>query len=111
MRVLKGTDFNDRSKASLEAKQALLERFKARPAADDPELLAKQEERRRIIEAREAREAERRRLREEEEARRRAAEEEERLRKLKEAEEARERLLAEQKAARDRRYALRKARR
>lgn len=111
MRVLKGTDFNDRSKASLDAKKALLERFKARPPADDPDLLAKQEERRRVIEARDVREAERRRLREEEEARKRAEEEAERLRKLQEAEEAKQRLLNEQKAARDRRYALRKARR
>ena len=30
MRTLKGTDFNDRSKNSLEAKKALLERFKSR---------------------------------------------------------------------------------
>ena len=77
MRTLKGTEFSDRSKNSTEAKKALLERFKARPAADDPTVLARQEERRQIIEAREVREAERRRLKEEEKARQEAAKHEE----------------------------------
>jgi hypothetical protein len=120
MRTLKGTDFNDRTKNSDEAKKALLERFKARPAADDPEVLARQEERRRIIEAREIREAERRRLKEEEKARQEAerlrliAEEEARQAELAaEAAEAAERAkqeLIEAKLERDRRYAARKAR-
>ena len=120
MRTLKGTDFNDRSKNSLEAKKALLERFKSRPPADDPEVLARQEERRRIIEAREIRDAERRRLKEEEKARQEAerlrliAEEEARQAELaREAAEAAERAkqeLIEAKLERDRRYAARKAR-
>ncbi|WP_159348029.1 DUF6481 family protein [Roseomonas harenae] len=120
MRTLKGTDFNDRSKNSNEAKKALLERFKARPAPDDPTVLARQEERRRIIEAREIREAERRRLKEEEKARQEAerlrliAEEEARQAELaREAAEAAERArqaLIEAKLERDRRYAARKAR-
>ncbi|MBP0494400.1 DUF6481 family protein [Pararoseomonas indoligenes] len=121
MRTLKGTDFNDRSKNSLEAKKALLERFKSRPtAAEDPAVAARQEERRQIIQAREAREAERRRLKEEEKARQEAerlrliAEEEARQAELaREAAEATERArqeLIEAKLERDRRYAARKAR-
>ena len=114
MRTLKGTDFNDRSKNSLEAKKALLERFKSRPASDDPTVVARQEERRQIIQAREAREAERRRLKEEEKARQEAerlrliAEEE--ARQAAEAAEQARLALIEAKAERDRRYAARKAR-
>ena len=120
MRTLKGTEFSDRSKNSTEAKKALLERFKSRPAADDPVVLARQEERKRIIEAREVREAERRRLKEEEKARQEAerlrliAEEEARQAELaRQAAEAAEQArlaLIEAKAERDRRYAARKAR-
>ena len=120
MRSLKGTDFNDRSKNSVEAKKALLQRFMQRPSEDDPEVLARREERRRIVEAREVREAERRRLKEEEKARQEAerlrliAEEEERqaelVRQAAEAAEAARQALIEAKLERDRRYAARKAR-
>ena len=34
-------NFDDRRKNSLSAKQMLLEKFKARPPADDPEMIAK----------------------------------------------------------------------
>ena len=37
----KADDLADRRKAAAAAKAALLEKFKARPAADDPEVLAK----------------------------------------------------------------------
>lgn len=111
MTLLKGTAFADRAKTSAEAKAGLLERFRARPAADDPARIARDEERGRVIAARDLRVAERLRQKAEEDARLRAAEEAERLRLAAEAEAAREALMAEQKAARDRRYALRKARR
>jgi hypothetical protein len=112
--------FNDRREAAQKARQTLLEKFQARPAPDDPAVLARAEERRRILEARQTREAERAKLKAEEEARiaaeqaRLKAEEEarvaeqKRLAALKAQEEAA--LRAAQKAARDERYARRKAR-
>lgn len=115
-----GSKFDDRRNASLAAKQALLERFKARPAADDPEFLAKQAELKAISDAREARAAERRAEKAAEEAARKAAEaakraaaaaaEEERQRLARQAAFQNEERLRAQKAARDARYAARKAR-
>jgi hypothetical protein len=113
--------FSERREAAQKARQALLSKFQSRPGPDDPEVVARREERRRIVEAREVREAERARLRAEEEARlaaeqaRLKAEEEARLAEqkrlsaLKAQEEAA--LRAAQKAARDARYAKRKAKR
>jgi hypothetical protein len=123
--------FAERRDAANDAKRALLERFKARPAPDDPEVLARQAERKAILEAREKREAEKARLREE----RRVREEAERVERERLAEEARiraeeearveetrrqaeenERIArvladeAERKAKRDARYAARKQR-
>ena len=124
-------DFNERRNAAVEAKKALLDRFKTRPAADDPAVIARQEERRKILEARETREKEKERLRQERLAReaaeraererlaeiaRKEAEEKARIEaEAREAEE-RERVAsqlaeeAEAKAKRDARYAARKAR-
>lgn len=124
-------DFNERRNAAVEAKKALLDRFKTRPAADDPAVIARQEERRKILEAREIREKEKERLRQERLAReaveraererlaeiaRKEAEEKARIEaEAREAEE-RERVTrqlaeeAEAKAKRDARYAARKAR-
>ena len=56
---LKGSTFEDRRNAAADAKKALVERFKARPPADDPEVLARAAERRAVQEARELRQAER----------------------------------------------------
>lgn len=131
MAIYKEKDFTERLNAANDAKKALLEKFKARPAADDPEVLARQAERKAILEARKIREAEKARLKQErlereaaEAEARRKAEEEARLQaeaeaaeqaRIREAEEA-ERLAAEealelaQKAKRDARYAARKAR-
>jgi hypothetical protein len=119
--AFQGSKFSDRASASAAAKQALLEKFKQRPAPDDPAMLALAAERRAIAEAREVRAAERRAAKEAEAARLR---EEERLREIerKAAEAEAQRLavqerarqlqlLADQKAERDRRYAARKARR
>ncbi|MBV8916398.1 MAG: hypothetical protein JOZ05_25595 [Acetobacteraceae bacterium] len=117
MAAFKGSTFKDRAETAAAAKKALLEAFKTRPAPDDPGLLARQAARRAIVEAREAREAERRRLKEEEAARLRSEEE---ARRQAEAEEAAnraaeqaardEQIRAERKAIRDARYAARKAR-
>ena len=131
MAIYREKDIFERRNAANEAKKALLERFKARPAADDPQVLARQAERKAILEARARREAEKQRLRQEklareaaeraareaaEEAARREAEakaaEEARLRDAEENERI-ARLLAdeaERKAKRDARYAARKAR-
>jgi hypothetical protein len=117
-------DFAESRKTSSEAKQAMLERFRARPSKDDPAI--KEREAARIatklarearIQAREvARKAEAERLAaelkaREEEAARLAAEkaELEAAERRREADEA-VKLLAEQKAARDARYAARRAR-
>jgi hypothetical protein len=117
--ALKGSTHDDRREASAAAKKALLEKFKSRPAPDDPAVLARQAELRAIAEAREARLAEKR-VAKEAELRRLA--EEERLRQLEEEERQRQaaiqarleaarlaQLKADQKAARDARYAKRKA--
>jgi hypothetical protein len=55
MAVFNGNVFSERQSASANAKKALLEKFKAKPPPDDPSVLARAEERRRIAEAREQR--------------------------------------------------------
>lgn len=131
MAIYKDMTFAERRDSANAAKKALLEKFKTRPAADDPEQLAKQAERKAILEARAKRDEEKARLkaerlaREAEEKKRRDAEDE--AARIKAAEEARiaeelrlkeeeERLSAglaleaAAKAKRDARYAARKAR-
>lgn len=135
MPVFKGESFKDRQSAVVEARKALLEKFKSRPAADDPVVIAKEAERRAIVEARDKRTQEREALRKQqaaEEAVRKAAEEAARLASEAMAEGERvekERVDAElaimtkqeeaqrkideevaKKAERDARYAARKAR-
>ncbi len=127
----RNVDFGDRLATAAAAKQALLEKAKAK--ANDPELLKKQAERAAIAAAREARENERREAKRAEEARIAAEREAARIAAEEaaaaaaaeaaaaaaaaEAERAARRKLkpvlteAEQKAARDARYAARKARR
>jgi DNA polymerase II small subunit/DNA polymerase delta subunit B len=114
-------NFDDRRQNSQNAKAALLEKFKARPPQDDPDVIAKAKQRQEIAQARDDRARERERIRVETE---RKAAEEKRLREeaeLKaqiEREEAEATALAarkaqeaeERKAARDARYAARKAR-
>ncbi|MBN9232901.1 MULTISPECIES: DUF6481 family protein [Phyllobacteriaceae] len=131
MAIYREKDIFERRNAANEAKKALLERFKAKPAADDPAVLARQAERKAILEARAVREAEKARLKQErlareaaEKAAREAAAEaarleaEEKAREeaaLRDAEEN-ERIArvladeAERKAKRDARYAARKSR-
>lgn len=117
MKRVKGDTFSDRQDAAASAKQALLERFKARPSPDDPAVVAQREARRLAAEAREVRAAERKAAKIEAQKREleeRIAREAAELKAAEEREaaEAAEkiRLAAEQKAARDARYAARKQR-
>ncbi|UZF91659.1 DUF6481 family protein [Bosea sp. NBC_00550] len=59
--------FTDRQSNSAKAKQALLERFKARPKADDPVMMQRRAEREAIAGARAEREAEKAKIRAENE--------------------------------------------
>jgi hypothetical protein len=124
LRHVTDNGFADRRKAADEAKKQLLKKFAQAPKADDPELAAKLAERQANTEAREARRAERDRLKQEENerqlaeaaARTAAAELEAKAEALAREEADRDRIArvvadeAERKAERDRRYAARKAR-
>ncbi|MEA2741076.1 MAG: hypothetical protein QOH05_4383 [Acetobacteraceae bacterium] len=107
------TNFDDRLSAAAAAKQALLERYRSRPAAGDPAWEEQQAALKAIADARDVRAAERKAAKEAEAARAAA---ELAARKTQEqiaAAEAKARALAleaERKAARDARYAARKAR-
>ena len=117
MRSFKEQGFNQRLEAAAKARQALVEKFKSRPAEDDPEMIKLREQQKAVAEARalrEAEKAERKRKEAEERAAREAAEKAERERAERraaiEAVIRGEALAAEQKAKRDQRYAARKAR-
>lgn len=104
--------FADRQKAAMQARQNILNKFRAQPGPDDPEVKRRQAEREAIAAARaqakEAREA----AKAEEKAREAAAAAEAAalLARQKEEEAARQAALeAEQKAKRDARYAARKS--
>ena len=110
------TELDDRLQARATSREAMLARFRSRPSADDPALLARQAERRAVAEAREARGLERELARIAEEERKAAeaefARQAEIARKAAELEAAAERareLQAKQKAERDARYLARKA--
>jgi Family of unknown function (DUF6481) len=107
MRAFKNSDdFNERLSTAAKARQAALEKFQARPRADDPVVVERRGARLATSQARDARKAARaaEAARLEEEAIRRSAEEA--------AEKAAREvtLEAERKAGRDARYAARKAR-
>ncbi|WP_336492477.1 DUF6481 family protein [Methylobacterium nigriterrae] len=113
----KANQIVDRLEAAAKARQATLARFRARPASDDPIVLARQAARRAVIQAREVRGNERETARLAAEAQREAealaAREREAAEVARQAAEKIERqaaLAAEQKAARDARFAARKAR-
>jgi hypothetical protein len=117
MKGYKEKTFGDRLSAASAAREAALAKFRARPAADDPEVIRRREERLAIARAREARAAERAAIKEAEakaRAEREAVEKAER--EARERREAVEKVIreaaeaAERKAARDARYAARKAR-
>ena len=92
MAIYREKDIFERRNAANDAKKALLERFKARPADDDPAVLARKAERQAIIEAREKRAIEKEKQRQEKLARE-AAE-----RAAREAAEEAARLAAEEAA-------------
>lgn len=106
----------DRLRHAAEARQATVARFRERPSADDPAVLARQAERRAINKARDQRAAERETARLAAESERATATEAERaraaedvLRLAAEKVERQAAAKAEQKLARDSRYAARKA--
>jgi hypothetical protein len=106
----------DRLETAAKARSEMLARFRARPRADDPAVLARQSARRAVIDAREARAAEREAARQAEIARAAALAEAERLAEIERkhaeqlaAQERAKALQAEQKAQRDARYLARKA--
>jgi hypothetical protein len=121
MSGFKGSKFTDRAEAAAAAKKAMLEKFRAKPAPDDPAVLARAAERKAIAEAREKRAEERRLIKEVEDARRLAedqarqaelaAQAEAELRRKAEQAVRDEEIKAQRKAERDARYAARKARR
>lgn len=118
-------DISESRATAANAKKAMVERFRARPAEDDPVNVERKAARLAVSQARDARiaarEAERRADAKRQAAEQKVREEEAALMAVEQAErEAAERraegdravdLLAEQKAARDARYAARKARR
>jgi hypothetical protein len=117
MKGFKEKSFSDRLSAAHEARQAALEKFKSRPAQDDPEMIRRREERLALAEARAKREAERRAIKEAEAKARAEQEAKDKVeREAREKREAIERVIresseaAERKKVRDERYAARKAR-
>lgn len=124
MRGFKEKGFSDRLEAAAKAKQAQLERARAKSPQNDPDFAKRQAERKRQAEEREARilaRAAEKAAQAKRDAERKALEEAARLQaeKLAEAERLKARreeadrlvaLAAEQKAARDARYAARKQR-
>ena len=126
MSFLNSHKFQDRQEAAAKARKAMAEKFLSRPKYDpnDPAVLAREAERKRVLEARAEREIERAKRKAEQEAAeiiRKAADEAARLEQMKlqeaaqmEAEAARraelERVEFEKKLERDARYAARKER-
>lgn len=124
MRGFKEKGFTDRLDEAAKAKQAQLERARAKSPLNDPEFAKRQAERKRQAEERETRVAARaaeKAIEAKRDSERRAADEAARIEAAKLAEEARLKarreeadrlvaLAAEQKAARDARYAARKKR-
>jgi hypothetical protein len=126
MSFLNSHKFQDRQEAAAKARKAMAEKFLARPKYDpnDPAVIAREAERRRILESRAERDAERARRKAEQEvaeAERKAVDETVRLERTRldeiarqEADAARreelERVEFEKKLERDARYAARKER-
>ncbi|MCJ2087411.1 DUF6481 family protein [Methylobacterium sp. E-005] len=107
----------DRLEATAKARQATLARFRARPAADDPVILARQAARQAVVQARDVRATEREvaRLAAEADCASAAFAAKERAkaeiaRQIAQKAARQTDLAAEQKAARDARFAARKAR-
>jgi len=105
--------FSERRDASTTAKKAAAERFRARPASDDPAVVAQRVARQAVAAARELRTAERAKARQAEEmaqaAELAAREVADRKQRAQQADDQ-VALETQRKAARDSRYAARKAR-
>ena len=117
MKGYKEKSFSDRLSAAASARQSALDRFRARPPADDPEVIKRRDERMAIAAAREARAEERRVAKDAEAAARAEREAIEKVeREARERREAVQKVIrdaaeaAERKAERDARYAARKVR-
>jgi hypothetical protein len=113
MSGFKEPGFADRQKAALRAKQDLLNKFRAQPGPDDPEVAKRRAEREAIAARREQAKLEREVAKAEQKRRDDEAAAAEATRILREQQEAAARLAAveaEQKAKRDARYAARKSR-
>lgn len=117
MKSFKDQNLDERLGRAASAKQAALEKFRARPTDDDPAVVERKAQRLAIAQAREVRAAERKAIKEvelAERAKRDAAEAVERL--ARERREAVEKVIrdaadkAERKAERDARYKARKER-
>ena len=102
------TSFADRQTASVEAKKALLAKFKPKPHIVDPDLESKRAARESVVEALRAQRAAERKTKREESARKEA---EQAALEFEIAEAMELELRAKQKASRDARYAARKQRR
>lgn len=113
MSGFKEPGFADRQKAAQQARQSLLNKFRAQPGPDDPEVARRRAEREAIAANRAKIKQEREAIKAEEARREAEAAAAEAARIAREKEEAAARMAAlevEQKAKRDARYAARKAR-
>jgi len=113
MRGFKEPSFADRQKAAQQAKQDLLNKFRAQAGPDDPEVAKRRAERQAIVTNRERAKQEREAAKAEQRRREEQAAAAEAARIAREQQEAAARLAAletEQKAKRDARYAARKER-
>jgi hypothetical protein len=112
MNGFKEPGFSDRQKAALQAKQNLLNKFRAQPGPDDPEVAKRRAEREAVAAKREQMKLDRETAKAEQARLKAEAAEAEAARIAREKEEETERLAAmevEQKAKRDARYAARKS--
>ena len=113
MSGFKEPGFADRQKAAQQAKKNLLNKFRAQPGPDDPEVAKRRAERHAVVARREQARLERETAKAEEKRRAEEAAAAEAARIAREHEEAAAQqaaIEAEQKAKRDARYAARKAR-
>jgi Family of unknown function (DUF6481) len=113
MSGFKEPGFTDRQKAAQQAKQDLLNKFRAQPGPDDPDVAKRRAEREAIAARREKTRLDREAAKADEKRREEEAVAAEAARIAREKEEEAARLAAveaEQKAKRDARYAARKAR-
>jgi hypothetical protein len=113
MSGFKEPDFADRQKAARQAKKNLLNKFRAQPGPDDPEVAKRRAERAAVVARREQARLERETAKAEQKRREQEAAAAEAARLAREQEENAAQLAAmeaDQKAKRDARYAARKAR-